>query len=1005
MNDFRLRSANLQVCATVSSRTYKYLTPALSYIGEGASLPPMSGGLRGVVLCLRRYYLGKPKGLHSRTAMPHRFRPYLLILGLYATMLIGLTWPWAAHFTSHAPGEATWAFDESTFMWNIWRFKHNILDLQQSPLHTTDIFWPLGIDLVLYTYNFLNALLGLPLLMVAGLPLTSNLTIAFAYIFSGYGTYLLIRYLLRATPHAPYAAFMGGAIYTFSASRAIFAALGHYDIVSTAFIPFFTLYFLKTLRAPGRKNPLMAALFATLCLLAEMIFGVFLLFLGLILLFHHRRHTLKQWLRIIGRLILLAIMTALLWSPALIPIGRAFSQERFDLQGWGESLGLSADVVGWFTLSPLHPMSGQDWVSNLRQVQEKTAPFSDVNTVFLGYGIVTLALLGALTQWRKSNMWLTVSVIFALFTLGPLLQINGQYLFPMDNLLREQGITQDVTFPMPFMILHYLPIIRANRAPARFAVILTLALAILAAHGAAYLLNLNAKRGEKLNANKDEKNETREKNLSHLSPLTSHFSPLTSYSLLLIPYSLLLTFVLFDQLAIPLPLTDNRVPQLYYDLAAEPDEYAIMQLPLGWRNSFGTLGAEQTQLQYYQHIHHKAMLGGNISRAPAFKFDYYRNIPLFMALTETEFYRQPDDLTLNRAREQAGALMRLYNVKYLVIHDPLPQRKPYEDTFTATQSLALDIIPHAPQPVYQSPGVRAYLVQAPDLPDPFILDLGDWTSDPYRGAGWAGNETIFAATANWITAPQAELFIPVQGEGNRQLSLSIAPFSYPNAPPQQLTMWLNDTNLNQTTLNDGWQTITVTLPAPSLQQGLNRLKLSFSHTAQPRQVIPANFAIGQTGFNIPLDIELNSGADFAYMTLGFGAEATDVSTHRRGMNVAILQPDTGEFLDKRGFDTVANEFEAEALTKYLGQIKTGQIILLTTQGMEATTYFNSDTWAVLAELGLNQANLTPPFSVIAVKGMTGAAIASGENGAYLRLGRLPDTRSLAAAVDKIGIRN
>jgi arginyl-tRNA synthetase len=34
------------------------------------------------------------------------------------------------------------------------------------------------------------------------------------------------------------------------------------------------------------------------------------------------------------------------------------------------------------------------------------------------------------------------------------------------------------------------------------------------------------------------------------------------------------------------------------------------------------------------------MLGGNTSRNPAFKFDYYANIPLFFALTETELYRQ-----------------------------------------------------------------------------------------------------------------------------------------------------------------------------------------------------------------------------------------------------------------------------------------------------------------------------------------------------------------------------
>ena len=32
-----------------------------------------------------------------------------------------------------------------------------------------------------------------------------------------------------------------------------------------------------------------------------------------------------------------------------------------------------------------------------------------------------------------------------------------------------------------------------------------------------------------------------------------------------------------------------------------------MQLPLGWRNSYGTLGAERTQLQYFQAAHQRPM--------------------------------------------------------------------------------------------------------------------------------------------------------------------------------------------------------------------------------------------------------------------------------------------------------------------------------------------------------------------------------------------------------------
>jgi hypothetical protein len=81
------------------------------------------------------------------------------------------------------------------------------------------------------------------------------------------------------------------------------------------------------------------------------------------------------------------------------------------------------------------------------------------------------------------------------------------------------------------------------------------------------------------------------------------------------------------------------VPAVYDQIAAEPGDFSVLQLPLGWRNSFGVFGPEKTLLQYYQTAHGKPMLGGNISRAPAFKLEYFQRIPYFQALTEIEFGR------------------------------------------------------------------------------------------------------------------------------------------------------------------------------------------------------------------------------------------------------------------------------------------------------------------------------------------------------------------------------
>ena len=132
----------------------------------------------------------------------HRFALVSFILHpssfilLYALLAILLSWPLPLHFNTQLPGSPTWAFDESTFVWNLWYFRHALLDLHTNPLHTNLIFYPLGIDLILYTYNLYNALVALPLEMVLGLPATSNVLFLLSTVLSGYGTFLLVNHLL-----------------------------------------------------------------------------------------------------------------------------------------------------------------------------------------------------------------------------------------------------------------------------------------------------------------------------------------------------------------------------------------------------------------------------------------------------------------------------------------------------------------------------------------------------------------------------------------------------------------------------------------------------------------------------------------------------------------------------------------------------------------------------------------------------------------------------------------
>jgi hypothetical protein len=921
----------------------------------------------------------------------------------------------------------------------MWWLKYSLLNLGQSPLETTYTFFPLGIRLTTYTFNLFNAAFGLPLQLALSLPSASNLTLLFSYVSSAYGAFLLSLCLVHGSRSAApsfsgslaydLAAFAAGAVFAFSASRMMYVALGHYNFVTIQWFPFFTLFLLKAMRRHRLKNSLLAALFAAFCIYAELTYSVFLLFITAIVLAGNvltgpgqgrrtghetRLHGFRppSIAQQVYAGLLIGLFTLLFTAPFVLAVLPDFLDPAYDRPGWGEGLKLSADLAGLVTLTPLHPLAGVDWVAELRAVSEGTGRFNDANTLFLGYGILILALLGYIVQRTAGRVWLWSAIIFTSLSLGPLLTINGQNRFDLDGI--------EVTYPLPFALLHYLPVVNANRVPNRFGIPLTLSLAVLVGYAIArineeVIHRLPHESPGPASDNPGHSPVSRLGPVAHPNPARlDHAASLTTFHvsratlILLTLNTLLLVVLLFDQYSVPLPLTDARIPQVYYDIGAEPDDFTLMQLPLGWRNSYGALGAEQTQIQYYQAAYHRPMLGGNTSRNPAFTFDYFAQIPLFKALTEAELYRSVDDSTLEQARSQAAELMALYNVKYLVIHDPIPRRKPYEDTFLTTRKLALDLIPAQPEPTYRSAGVEVYAVEQAPIAEPLRLDFGHWTGAPYRGEGWSDNEEIFAATANWATAGDAVIFFPVRGEGDRRLAVQIAPFNAPGLPPQVVTLSLNGTALSDRyLLHEGWYVIKATLSEGQLQPGLNRLTLHFAHLAQPRQVLPAQRAIGQTGVDTPVDIEVNSSRDFAFITVGFGPGATDASAHRRGLNLAVIQPRSGQVVEVRGFDTAANVFEAAALVDFIDLIPAGQIVVVATQGADAANFLNIEARTALQTLGLHLDTPEPPWSAVGLKGAapgTALHISGGDTGtAYVRLGPVPDDRTLAAAVDWVTI--
>ncbi|MBI5876986.1 MAG: hypothetical protein HZB53_04985 [Chloroflexi bacterium] len=731
-----------------------------------------------------------------------RLRFHLALLAGFLALTLVLTYPLVTQIATHIPGSYLWAFDEYTFLWNIWWFKQSILQLNQSPLATDTIFYPIGINFALYTFTFFNAAVALPLAPFLPLPLISNLITLFAFTLSGYGTYLLARRLM-ADVSLPRngervrdgASIVAGIAYAFTTSKFMSGAIGHYNFMGTEWIPFCLLYYIRALSTRKARDAALCGLFLALAMYVEMNFGVFLvLAMALHALFTSAWRA-ARWPALIRLGIVMGLTGGLIFLPVLAPVVREFANADYALKGWGDALKLSVDLLGFVSPSAISSWAGLDWTQEQMDVVRGAGRFADVNTVFLGYATLVLALGGLLAYRRQAAAWAASAAVFALLALGPLLQIGGRSLFDFDGV--------KVNFPLPFIIFHYIPIVQANRVPNRFSVVLVLCLALLVGYAALWLGRQAAARWRG--------------------------------RVTVLPAVLVAVLVVGDHLVVPLPLTDARVPDFYARLAQEPGDFSILQLPLGWRNSFGTLGAEDTRVQYYQTVHGKHILGGNTSRNAPFKFDYYQSLPVVSSLLMIEDYKKAPDEQRAFDREYAAEFVRFFDLRYLVVHPAVPGRKPYEDTRQAALDYLLDVLPL--EKVADTGDLLVYRIAQTALPATVGIDCGEPTSRPYRAEGWDAEEEIAGRRANWANARQSRVLVRLPAARDYALHFAAMPLPAPGIAQTVTAIVNGQTRLPPVTLAAGWQEYEVSVPGSALRNGMNEVAFEFAYTRTPHDVI------------------------------------------------------------------------------------------------------------------------------------------------------------------------
>ena len=518
------------------------------------------------------------------------------VLLLYSVLAVAYAWPLVSRFASALAGDG---FDMYVFQWGNWWITRSLAQ-GQSPYHTAMLFHPQGANLYFLSFSWLNTFVWWLLCHVVGNEAAYNFTVWWSWPLAGLGCYMLAKEVTGDRR----AALIAGLIYAFYPYH--FAQRNHINLLSIQWIPLALLFLIRVYRRGRARDGVLAGLFLAcaglagwhLLTLSGMLGGLWLVYAW----FTERGERAEgSW-----RALLIAVLVVVaLAGPVLAPIvweqvANPGGQDPY-LGREGET---QADLVAYFLPNLYHPLWGQ----TAAPVHSRFLRSKD-HAMALGY--LPLALVGlGLARWRKtakaSRFWFWGLLVFWLLALGPFPRING-IAYP--------------EVPLPYRLVGWSLPVQSLRSPARFNILVGLCLAMVASI---------AVRGVLHNAR------------SRRAGLLVLF---------------LGVIVMLEYWAWPFPTTRPDIHVFYSQLAADPDDFAIVDLPI--TNDLSK------RYMYYQTAHGRPTVTGHVSRPPEGAYDFIHANGLLRAMWQG---RRPDSDGDPVAELES---LDLAGVRYLLVHRDL----------------------------------------------------------------------------------------------------------------------------------------------------------------------------------------------------------------------------------------------------------------------------------------------------------------------------------------------
>jgi hypothetical protein len=621
-----------------------------------------------------------------------RYVHHIIALANYLALTLIMTFPLATEFTTAIPGDG---FDGWQNYWNLWWVKKALLDLGTNPFFCDYVYYPTGASLYFHTLNIFNGLFTMPIQAIFGLTVAYNFVVVFSFVAGGYGIYLLV-YRFGA---GKLAAFVAGLVFTFSPYH--FAhLLGHMQLISLEWLPFYVLFTVKALdrsqTAPAgfaiqrpdgglqirreQKRDLLslkrmrcwlarswpAAVFLVLTFLCE--WGYYVMYLAIFTLLYTGYVTWKErrvW-EPVARAGLIWLLFIVLASPILVPMAiEAMNTTEYLTPSFEQSLSLSADLLAFFTPNEMHPLWG-DWA---RAWSERFTTTTSERMVFAGYIPLALGVLALWKHRQRAGFWALSLLVFFILALGPVLHVGGQ---PVSVL--------GTTIPLPYIVLYrLLPFVRLSRSISRFDVMVMLSLGVLAGLGAGWLSGwvarwLDGRRGGRLGG--------------------------------WVVGGVAGALICFEFLAVPYPMTEVEVPSFYQQVAQEPGDFVLMELPMNW---------DRPIHMFNQVYHGKKLIAAYFGKPNPLSI--VEKTPVLQ-----HFRYLGPDIIAQDISEIGTSVLASFNVRYVILDlYQMPGGREREVTLHLTEKVFGDTVPF-----YRDERLIVYRVEKPVAARPFLSLGQNW---------------------------------------------------------------------------------------------------------------------------------------------------------------------------------------------------------------------------------------------------------------------------------------